>query len=194
MIKKIHFICIHIEETPPAVQATRHKKQVDDKIKEKKDDIWIHPPSSKLSSPHQSDVETSSPALSNKDVAESGCQEEPDIQESEQIKKNIEEQQKICPPTREEEIIIELLEQCSEVYDFYGDPETYFLDCQMKEMMLNQLSSYITHKRTIISECLYPEIVSMVSTAEDYKFTGCSMELLLLCRSYSKTEDDLKIN
>ncbi|XP_034050997.1 serine/threonine-protein phosphatase 2A 56 kDa regulatory subunit gamma isoform-like, partial [Thalassophryne amazonica] len=99
--------------------------------------------------------------MTKTEVAESGCQEEPDIQESEQIKKNTVKQQKICPPTRKDEIVIEQLEQCSKVYDFYGDPETYFLECQMKEMMLNQLSSYITDKRTIISECLYPEIVSM---------------------------------
>ncbi|XP_034024732.1 serine/threonine-protein phosphatase 2A 56 kDa regulatory subunit gamma isoform-like [Thalassophryne amazonica] len=148
------------KETPPAVQATRHKKQVDDKIKEKKDDIWIHPPSSKLSSPHQSDVETSSPALSNKDVAESGCQEEPDIQESEQRKKNIVKQQKICPPTHSEKVIIQMLQQCYKVYD----PESSIIYKERTQTLLSQIQDYIMDNEYVLSECMYPEIVNMCSS------------------------------
>ena len=62
----------------------------------------------------------------------------------------------------QEELFIRKLRQCCVSFDFM-DPVTDLKGKEIKRAALNDLSTYITHGRGVLTEPVYPEIIRMVS-------------------------------
>lgn len=62
----------------------------------------------------------------------------------------------------QEELFIKKLRQCSVSFDFM-DPVSDLKGKEIKRAALNDLSTYITHGRGVLTEAVYPEIIRMVS-------------------------------
>lgn len=63
----------------------------------------------------------------------------------------------------QEELFIKKLRQCSVSFDFM-DPVSDLKGKEIKRAALNDLSTYITHGRGVLTEAVYPEIIRMVRT------------------------------
>lgn len=61
----------------------------------------------------------------------------------------------------QEELFIKKLRQCSVSFDFM-DPVSDLKGKEIKRAALNDLSTYITHGRGVLTEAVYPEIIRMV--------------------------------
>ncbi|XP_055321892.1 serine/threonine-protein phosphatase 2A 56 kDa regulatory subunit epsilon isoform [Sitodiplosis mosellana] len=62
----------------------------------------------------------------------------------------------------QEELFIKKLRQCSVSFDFM-DPVSDLKGKEIKRAALNDLSTYITHGRGVLTEAVYPEIIRMIS-------------------------------
>lgn len=62
----------------------------------------------------------------------------------------------------QEELFIRKLRQCCVSFDFM-DPVADMKGKEIKRAALNDLSTYITHGRGVLTEAVYPEIIRMVS-------------------------------
>lgn len=67
-----------------------------------------------------------------------------------------------CSSLEQEELFIRKLRQCCVSFDFM-DPVTDLKGKEIKRAALNDLSTYITHGRGVLTEAVYPEIIRMVS-------------------------------
>lgn len=68
-------------------------------------------------------------------------------------------------PTQErEELFIQKLRQCCVLFDFVSDPLSDLKFKEVKRAGLNEMVEYITHSRDVVTEAIYPEAVTMVST------------------------------
>lgn len=66
-----------------------------------------------------------------------------------------------CSSLEQEELFIRKLRQCCVSFDFM-DPVTDLKGKEIKRAALNDLSTYITHGRGVLTEAVYPEIIRMV--------------------------------
>lgn len=66
-----------------------------------------------------------------------------------------------CSSLEQEELFIRKLRQCCISFDFM-DPVTDLKGKEIKRAALNDLSTYITHGRGVLTEAVYPEIIRMV--------------------------------
>lgn len=74
----------------------------------------------------------------------------------------------------QEELFIRKLRQCCVSFDFM-DPVADMKGKEIKRAALNDLSTYITHGRGVLTEAVYPEIIRMVSVRGWNSFAGhCS--------------------
>lgn len=72
----------------------------------------------------------------------------------------------------QEELFIRKLRQCCVSFDFM-DPVADMKGKEIKRAALNDLSTYITHGRGVLTEAVYPEIIRMVSRIlEEALFVG----------------------
>lgn len=71
-----------------------------------------------------------------------------------------------CSSLEQEELFIRKLRQCCVSFDFM-DPVTDLKGKEIKRAALNDLSTYITHGRGVLTEAVYPEIIRMVSAMND---------------------------
>lgn len=62
----------------------------------------------------------------------------------------------------QEELFIRKLRQCCVSFDFM-DPVSDLKGKEIKRAALNDLSTYITHGRGVLTEAVYPEIIRMVN-------------------------------
>lgn len=70
-----------------------------------------------------------------------------------------------CAEVRPEErtdLFIRKLQQCSVIYDF-NDASADLQEKHTKAQTLHEMLNYITEGRGVITEAIYPEVVSMVS-------------------------------
>jgi len=67
-----------------------------------------------------------------------------------------------CSSLEQEELFIRKLRQCCVSFDFM-DPVTDLKGKEIKRAALNDLSTYITHGRGVLTEPVYPEIIRMVN-------------------------------
>ncbi|XP_075145921.1 serine/threonine-protein phosphatase regulatory subunit widerborst [Haematobia irritans] len=67
-----------------------------------------------------------------------------------------------CSSLEQEELFIRKLRQCCVSFDFM-DPVTDLKGKEIKRAALNDLSTYITHGRGVLTEAVYPEIIRMIS-------------------------------
>lgn len=67
-----------------------------------------------------------------------------------------------CSSMEQEELFIRKLRQCCVSFDFM-DPVADMKGKEIKRAALNDLSTYITHGRGVLTEAVYPEIIRMVS-------------------------------
>lgn len=70
----------------------------------------------------------------------------------------------------QEELFIRKLRQCCVAFDFM-DPVSDLKGKEIKRAALNDLSSYITHGRGVLTEAVYPEIIRMVRDANFVKIS-----------------------
>lgn len=70
-----------------------------------------------------------------------------------------------CSSLEQEELFIRKLRQCCVSFDFM-DPVTDLKGKEIKRAALNDLSTYITHGRGVLTEPVYPEIIRMVRKKE----------------------------
>lgn len=68
----------------------------------------------------------------------------------------------------QEELFIRKLRQCCVSFDFM-DPVADMKGKEIKRAALNDLSTYITHGRGVLTEAVYPEIIRMVSSLTQIK-------------------------
>lgn len=61
----------------------------------------------------------------------------------------------------QEDLFIRKLRQCCVAFDFM-DPVSDLKGKEIKRAALNDLSTYITHGRGVLTEAVYPEIIRMV--------------------------------
>lgn len=61
----------------------------------------------------------------------------------------------------QEDLFIRKLRQCCVSFDFM-DPVSDLKGKEIKRAALNDLSTYITHGRGVLTEAVYPEIIRMV--------------------------------
>lgn len=66
----------------------------------------------------------------------------------------------------QEELFIKKLRQCSVSFDFM-DPVSDLKGKEIKRAALNDLSTYITHGRGVLTEAVYPEIIRMVGAIQN---------------------------
>lgn len=66
-----------------------------------------------------------------------------------------------CSSLEQEELFIRKLRQCCVSFDFM-DPVSDLKGKEIKRAALNDLSTYITHGRGVLTENVYPEIIRMV--------------------------------
>lgn len=64
----------------------------------------------------------------------------------------------------QEDLFIRKLRQCCFSFDFM-DPISDLKGKEIKRAALNDLSTYITHGRGVLTEAVYPEIIRMVYRA-----------------------------
>lgn len=64
----------------------------------------------------------------------------------------------------QEELFIKKLRQCGVSFDFM-DPVSDLKGKEIKRAALNDLSTYITHGRGVLTEAVYPEIIRMVKAS-----------------------------
>lgn len=62
----------------------------------------------------------------------------------------------------QEDLFIRKLRQCCVSFDFM-DPVSDLKGKEIKRAALNDLSTYITHGRGVLTEAVYPEIIRMVN-------------------------------
>lgn len=76
----------------------------------------------------------------------------------------------------QEELFIRKLRQCCVSFDFM-DPVADMKGKEIKRAALNDLSTYITHGRGVLTEAVYPEIIRMVSKSSSKMviLIGCTM-------------------
>lgn len=67
----------------------------------------------------------------------------------------------------QEELFIKKLRQCSVSFDFM-DPVSDLKGKEIKRAALNDLSTYITLGRGVLTEAVYPEIIRMVNHSLEY--------------------------
>lgn len=79
----------------------------------------------------------------------------------------------------QEELFIKKLRQCSVSFDFM-DPVSDLKGKEIKRAALNDLSTYITHGRGVLTEAVYPEIIRMVCNAykNESMFSRIAFELI----------------
>lgn len=65
----------------------------------------------------------------------------------------------------QEELFIKKLRQCGVSFDFM-DPVSDLKGKEIKRAALNDLSTYITHGRGVLTEAVYPEIIRMVKSSK----------------------------
>lgn len=68
-----------------------------------------------------------------------------------------------APPIDREELFVQKLRQCCVLFDFVTDPLSDLKYKEVKRAGLNEMVEYITHNRDVVTECIYPEAVIMVS-------------------------------
>lgn len=61
----------------------------------------------------------------------------------------------------QEDLFVRKLRQCGVCFDFM-DPMCDIKGKEIKRAALNELSTYITHGRGVLTEGVYPEIIRMV--------------------------------
>lgn len=66
-----------------------------------------------------------------------------------------------CSSMEQEELFIRKLRQCCVSFDFM-DPVADMKGKEIKRAALNDLSTYITHGRGVLTEAVYSEIIRMV--------------------------------
>ena len=66
-----------------------------------------------------------------------------------------------CSSQEQEELFIRKLRQCCVAFDFM-DPVSDLKGKEVKRAALNDLSTYITHGRGVLTDSVYPEIIRMV--------------------------------
>lgn len=71
----------------------------------------------------------------------------------------------------QEELFIRKLRQCCVSFDFM-DPVADMKGKEIKRAALNDLSTYITHGRGVLTEAVYPEIIRMVIEGEVVGWDG----------------------
>lgn len=64
-----------------------------------------------------------------------------------------------------EEVFIQKIHQCCVIFDFNLDPLSDLKYKEIKRAALNELVEYITTQRGVITECIYPEVVNLVSVS-----------------------------
>ncbi|KAL5284723.1 PPP2R5B family protein [Megaselia abdita] len=67
-----------------------------------------------------------------------------------------------CSSQEQEDLFIRKLRQCSVAFDFM-DPVSDLKGKEVKRAALNDLSTYITHGRGVLTDSVYPEIIRMIS-------------------------------
>lgn len=65
-------------------------------------------------------------------------------------------------PEQRNELFVQKLQQCRVVFDF-NDASSDLEGKQIKSQTLHEMLEYITSQRGVITESIYPEVVSMVS-------------------------------
>uniref|UniRef100_A0A8R1XN68 Serine/threonine protein phosphatase 2A regulatory subunit n=2 Tax=Onchocerca TaxID=6281 RepID=A0A8R1XN68_ONCVO len=71
---------------------------------------------------------------------------------------------KDAEPAAQEELFIQKLRQCSVVFDFAVDPLSDLKYKEIKRTTLNELTDYILSCQNVITEAIYPEVISMLSS------------------------------
>ena len=79
------------------------------------------------------------------------------------------------PPSERPQLFIKKLHQCRVLFDF-NDASAELKGKQIKAQTLHEMLEYITTQRAVITENVYPEVVSMVS----YLYTTLSSHLISL--------------
>lgn len=69
-----------------------------------------------------------------------------------------------CSSQEQEDLFIRKLRQCSVAFDFM-DPVSDLKGKEVKRAALNDLSTYITHGRGVLTDSVYPEIIRMVGSS-----------------------------
>lgn len=65
-------------------------------------------------------------------------------------------------PEQRNELFVQKLQQCRVLFDF-NDASSDLEGKQIKSQTLHEMLEYITSQRGVITESIYPEVVSMVS-------------------------------
>lgn len=71
------------------------------------------------------------------------------------------------PPAERNALFLKKLHQCSVIFDF-NDASGDMRGKQVKAQTLHEMLEYITTSRGVITEQIYPEIVSMVSLFDGF--------------------------
>lgn len=74
------------------------------------------------------------------------------------------------------------------------DPVTDLKGKEIKRAALNDLSTYITHGRGVLTEAVYPEIIRMVRKAETYKCINFVIHEKTLRKGMVTRIGNLKVN
>lgn len=83
-----------------------------------------------------------------------------------------------CSSQEQEDLFIRKLRQCSVAFDFM-DPVSDLKGKEVKRAALNDLSTYITHGRGVLTDSVYPEIIRMVSDSFILKILNVSSYFIL---------------
>jgi serine/threonine-protein phosphatase 2A regulatory subunit B' len=73
------------------------------------------------------------------------------------------------PPNERPQLFIKKLHQCRVVFDF-NDASSELKGKQVKAQTLHEMLEYITTQRGVITETIYPEVVSMVCSCAHSTF------------------------
>lgn len=87
-----------------------------------------------------------------------------------------------APLMEREELFVQKLRQCCVLFDFVSDPLSDLKYKEVKRAGLNEMVEYITHNSDVVTECIYPEAVLMVSAVTLKPGLDPQAGLQALCR------------
>lgn len=65
-------------------------------------------------------------------------------------------------PNEREDLFLQKIKQCCVLFDFVQDPLSDLKWKEVKRAALNEMVEYISTNRGVITDAIYPEMVSMV--------------------------------
>lgn len=86
----------------------------------------------------------------------------------------------------QEDLFIRKLRQCCVSFDFM-DPVSDLKGKEIKRAALNDLSTYITHGRGVLTEAVYPEIIRMVNYRHWIQIISFLKNFIKLCDNIDRS-------